>query len=367
MRVFDLDPNPTPVEFDQYEQMVIDDEKTLESWIHANPQILLDEPLLVVGRQTSVDSGSPDLVAIDEYGNLVVIEVKIGKSGTKSASEETILGQPQAYASDYSTHTYDDLNRMYRKYQRRLAEGRWSPLGVQIAPGDSLVEAINEFFDLDLDESQLNTHRRMLIVAEEVTAATAKHVRDLTRHGLPMSCIELVWFENAETGNSVLAHNVVVDHDRRSVKPDSLGPPTYPDLVEGIVENIFEELGLIVGANHPLSVFHDGFDVRSPRLTSAQPWHPGEIKYRLAIQPDRGKVTIAIDNPTGHQDSTDQLLEAANKFRAAGFEVNGNASHWNLVKERWEVESIADLEDCQVEIGERFKKLVEIGHNSLRE
>lgn len=363
MRLYEFDHDATPVDATPYEREPVRPEETLESWIHANPGWLLDEPLLLIGRQVRLDTGVADLVGCDEYGNVVVIEVKIGQSGSGSASEETIIGQPQSYASALSTYTYDDLNAVYEGYQRRLADGKWSPLERSIAPGETLREAFAETFGSELDESEFNTNRRMVIVAEEITDKTARHVRDLNRQGLSMTCVEIGWFRSGDADDSFVVRNIVVDHDRQAVKPDTLGPPTYPELVEEIVTGAFDDLGPVVGADHPLEVFPGGFDKRTPRLTSAQSDHPDSLEYRLAVQPDTGKVTVGIDNPTGDEDARDQLLTGTSAFREAGFTVNEDASQWSLVKARWSAESVADVEDLGDEIAQRFVTLVRIGHD----
>jgi RecB family endonuclease NucS len=51
----------------------------LEDWIERDPW-LLDEDLTIVGRQVWLDAGSPDLVAVDSAGRLVLVEIKRDRS-----------------------------------------------------------------------------------------------------------------------------------------------------------------------------------------------------------------------------------------------------------------------------------------------
>lgn len=73
-------------------------EERLERLLHKIPSLLLDEQVLIVGRQVGVETGTLDLLGIDKYGNVVVFELKKGDSGSGSASEGSILSQPQQYA-----------------------------------------------------------------------------------------------------------------------------------------------------------------------------------------------------------------------------------------------------------------------------
>jgi RecB family endonuclease NucS len=73
-------------------------EKEFVERLNANPDLLINEPVLLIGHEHGFDIGRLDLLGLDEFGNTIVFEVKTGKSGTKSASEATILSQPQYYS-----------------------------------------------------------------------------------------------------------------------------------------------------------------------------------------------------------------------------------------------------------------------------
>ena len=47
----------------------------LEEWLASNPSIIRPG-LKIIGRQVTTTSGPLDLLAVDEFGNLVVIELK---------------------------------------------------------------------------------------------------------------------------------------------------------------------------------------------------------------------------------------------------------------------------------------------------
>lgn len=58
----------------------VDREKRLEDWIESNPDVL-GERLLIVGRQVQTRYGGIiDLLALDDEGRCVVIELKRGRT-----------------------------------------------------------------------------------------------------------------------------------------------------------------------------------------------------------------------------------------------------------------------------------------------
>lgn len=75
MRIKEFD-RETPSTSITYAHRPVRDELQLESWLHQNADLLLDEQLLIIGRQFGVETGTPDLVGLDKYGNLVVFELK---------------------------------------------------------------------------------------------------------------------------------------------------------------------------------------------------------------------------------------------------------------------------------------------------
>ncbi|GAB3034147.1 PDDEXK family nuclease [Natronobiforma cellulositropha] len=233
-------------EFDQktsstsatYEHRPVRDELQLESWLHQNADLLLDEQLLIIGRQFSVETGTPDLVGLDKYGNVVVFELKAGKSGSNSATEKSILGQPQSYSRAISSLEYDDLDDAYREYRLEVEDGKWE--GIQVPPSDDSLKSIFErWFGRSIPLEQFNTNQRMVIVAEHITRTTEQNVRHLVQEGLPMQCVEVQRVVHPDADSkAVLAAETVVDYSLQRVKPAHESTEEFEALLVNVRERI---------------------------------------------------------------------------------------------------------------------------------
>lgn len=84
-------------------------EKVLQK-LNAHPDLIpidefdLEGPLMVVGRETFLASGSPDLVALSRSGDVVLVEFK---TGPQNPDFRAALGQLLDYGSDLWKMTYE--------------------------------------------------------------------------------------------------------------------------------------------------------------------------------------------------------------------------------------------------------------------
>ena len=92
-------------------------EKHLESWLENSPWAVAQEPLLIIGRQTSAfqeEYGTifPDLLGIDKEGNLVIIELKKGRTPREVIAQ---LLEYAAWANDLSDEKIHEIATSYFK------------------------------------------------------------------------------------------------------------------------------------------------------------------------------------------------------------------------------------------------------------
>jgi len=361
VRLFDVDETTKPVEAEPRERTHFETEFELEQILHAAPEALLDERVFIFSRQPSLDPGLPDLVGLDQYGNVAVFELKKGLSGTGSASEETILSQPQNYARALGPFNYEDLNHLYHEYQQQIRSGEWD-VAESLIPAESLDDAFEAVFGRVLKPEDYNQHQRMVIVAETITGQTAENARYLQDQGLYIQAQEVQLFE-ASDGSETLATTVVVDYDDRRVRPSRVGNPTYDEVNREIFERAYPQIQSLVGGSK-VGQLVNSFDNREPRLRSQHPDHPEAVEFSLRVKPRTGgqvRVTLDVDDD---EDAVEMVREHASRFEENGFEVSHTRSRYRVVMFTWEMESFEPLNQEEVldEIAETLARLVTISH-----
>jgi hypothetical protein len=246
MRAFEFEHDESPTRTDELTQRGVETEWQLESWLHANPDVILDEPLLIFGRQYGLATGIPDLLALDQWGNTVVVELKKGQSGTGSASEETILSQPQNYAQSLSSYDYEDLEDIYEAYKTSLNDDEWEVGDAAVQEG-SLIEAHQTVFGGTIDRTGFNEFQRMVILAEDITSQTESNARYLLERGLDVQCVEVQWFASETSGErSLLVSSTVVDYPLSRVRPEQ-SSADYSNLTEAIRDRVAGRIGSMQG------------------------------------------------------------------------------------------------------------------------
>ena len=137
----------------------IDLEKRLQEIIVADLKIV-DPGLMLIGREVpTAFGGYIDILAIDAVGNLVVVELKKGKT------PKEIVAQVLDYASWVCGLTSGDIARIFIDYQRSLSE-KGTQKGIDAA--------LKDRFGAIPDE--LNTSHRLLIVAAGLDPSTERIV-----------------------------------------------------------------------------------------------------------------------------------------------------------------------------------------------
>lgn len=163
----------------------IDYEKDFENWLENSPHVLFDDDsstVMWIGRQVTASNEQchryPDLIGIDSNGDLIVVELKKGKT------PRDVVAQILEYASWAFKLTYQELNTMAIKYYEN---------DEQFSDKD-LIDIFNTIFYPDNDEKvevKFNTSQRLFIVAEEISATVQEVVRYLNQTAkIDISCLE---------------------------------------------------------------------------------------------------------------------------------------------------------------------------------
>ena len=195
-------------------------ESHLEDWLENSPHALVEnESILWIGRQTSAkdEDGTiySDLFGVDSQGNLVIAELKKGRT------PRDIIAQILDYAAWAVGLSEPQICE--------IAEAYFETRGV--FEGKTFDDAFREAFDIpETDElPRLNDGLRLFIVAEEIPSRVARVCRFLrTSHGINISCIDVSTFETKFGEVLISTETIIGDEDFTAPKTQQQERPSFP-------------------------------------------------------------------------------------------------------------------------------------------
>jgi hypothetical protein len=156
-------------------------EERLEEWLERDIS-MLDPGLLVIGRQVETDFGGwIDLLCVDAAGDLVVVELKRGKTPREITAQ----------ALDYGSWVVDLSNERVTS----IAEAHFGEGGFE--------EAFRQRFGAELPET-LNGSHSMLIVGSHIDESSERIIKYLSdTHGVNINAATFQYFREADGGELV--------------------------------------------------------------------------------------------------------------------------------------------------------------------
>ncbi len=162
-------------------------ETLLEQMIVEDPAILSVRWLLI-GRQVRTSHGGIiDLLALNQDGQIIVIELK------RDQTPREVAAQALDYASWIQSLQTDEIADIYSHY----------------SGGKSLGEAFQSRFGLALDEEQLNGSHQIVIVASTLDSSTERIVNYLNGMNVPINVIFFQVFKDG--GSQYLSRSWLID------------------------------------------------------------------------------------------------------------------------------------------------------------
>ncbi len=162
----------------------------LENWIKTKPEILGTD-ILIIGEQVYTKSGPLDFLAIDNNGNIVVVELK------RDRLARVVLAQAIDYASDLSTWDIDKLSEVCMSYT-----------------GNSLEDHIAENFeDIEIDDITINQTQRLLLVGFSIEESLNRMIEWLSSNfDLSVNAIILNYVKTSN-GTELLSRTVTIPEE----------------------------------------------------------------------------------------------------------------------------------------------------------
>lgn len=193
-------------------------EKHIEDWIVSDPT-LLGEYLFLIGRQVLIPDTKDklDLLALDPYGNAVIIELKRGHL------KDLVDVQSLRYASYISKWQFEDFENQARIFLKKIGDPEFN--------FNSLYE---EFCNNSVGDEipNINQDQRLIIVGSSVREKLGTVALWLREHSVDISVIEVHAFKQPD--GLLIQPTVIVPHPvKRFSETGKTRPKGTPWLVDG--------------------------------------------------------------------------------------------------------------------------------------
>lgn len=167
-------------------------ESDIEEILRNSIEILCDdeESMLIVGRQVKNESlGRSDLTAVDNNGNIVLIEIKRDRKDIENR-KEAFEFQAIRYAASYATiESIDNLvKKVYAPYIERF-RGEFEHS--ELTSYELGVRKLNDFLKENGAENNFNQKQKIILVASDYDDQTLSAVAWLNSNNVDISCIKL--------------------------------------------------------------------------------------------------------------------------------------------------------------------------------
>lgn len=266
MRLFGIHSDGKFSEYVQTPFQVDHEEAVLEDWLESNPDGIVEEgKLLIVGRQVVTNFGGfVDILGIDRYGSVVVIELK------RNRTPRDTLAQALEYASFAERLDAEQLEGILRLYQKNDSV--------------SLAEYHRVYFELSPDEAiAFNKDQRIVIVGQTITPEIRQTASFLRSKGVRVTCVEFSFFQ-ATGGTRLLSQEIVVGQE--ADKPTTPTSGSLPTVTENGFMTALDDNGRVV-FSRILSLAKD----------KSMPLHWGTKGFSLNVDLDGTHVAIIYGYP----------------------------------------------------------------------
>jgi len=174
-------------------------ENDIEEILRTNIDIICDEEesMLIVGRQVRNEArGRSDLTAVDNNGNIVVIEIKRDKNDIRNR-REAFEFQAIRYAASYATiETPDELvKKIYAPYIEKYEE-EFNPVG--LTSHELGLRKLRDFLRANEVEKTFNLQQSIILVASDYDEQTLSAVAWLNKNNVNISCYKLIPYRYQE-------------------------------------------------------------------------------------------------------------------------------------------------------------------------
>ncbi|HEX3555362.1 MAG TPA: endonuclease NucS domain-containing protein [Thermoanaerobaculia bacterium] len=227
----------------EIDRSALDLEARLEVWLERDISVL-SPGLLVIGRQVETDFGGfIDLLCLDHEGDVVVVELKRGKTPREITAQILDYG---SWVKDLSNERITAIGETY------LGQGK-------------LEEAFKRRFRADLPET-LNENHRLLIVASRIDASSERIIKYLSdSYGVNINAATFQYFKE-QNESELLARIFLIEPAQVDLQARTKGASKRrPNLTYEELEAIAAEKGVQELYRHAVANFERYFQKHTTR------------------------------------------------------------------------------------------------------
>lgn len=149
-----------------------------------------EESMLIVGRQVkNAKNGRSDLTAVDNNGNIVLIEIKRDRKDIENR-RESFEFQAIRYAASYAT--IEETDELVKKVYAPYIEKYRNEFEIGGLTSHELgVRKLNEFLRVNDSEKNFNKKQRIILAASDFDEQTLSAVAWLNSNNVDMSCFKI--------------------------------------------------------------------------------------------------------------------------------------------------------------------------------
>ena len=208
MTIFKIKEGGNPVEIEP----VIGREKPLEEFLEKNPT-LIQKDMFIIGRQvTTVDQKYIDLLGIDKYGSVIIIELKKDDQNQREVIAQ-ILQYAEWICRDVDS---DELNQIAKKYFKNYR------------PDEEFTTLRKKFEStFGFEHESLNESQKLYIIAPKIDEQTIKVAEYLELQSLDINCLKVE--RHVDGTEETVNVTFVVGGERAKIRSDKLHRPEHPN------------------------------------------------------------------------------------------------------------------------------------------
>ncbi|MEE9457175.1 MAG: endonuclease NucS domain-containing protein [bacterium] len=249
-------------------------ESDLHEWLKNDLSLISDE-IMLLGSEVSTGGGFVDLLALDENGDLVVIELKRDKTPRE------ITAQALDYASSLKEFDYQQVLGVAAEFYGGV---------------DKFKDEFKAKFDSELPES-LNQEHRIIVVASRLDDSTERVINYLSQeYGVPINAVLFEYFKDYK-GQGFLAKTTLIEEETAKARTKT---KRGPNLTWEKVDEIVEERKVAALYDRVSEVVRGAFSRHTTRTT---------VAFDLRLPEGRGRRVIFFVSP--YESSAEEGLSIA--------------------------------------------------------